>query len=615
MIAPVSQSALTAGQHQTAVSIVPKSKEEAGLLKQTAALKANDLELLTRYTGKLASLLIASQDSSNNTLLKLALSLARVLALQQRDGESSADFSKRLVDVILAMKPADRTDAEAKSGLKALHISAKALAEALKNPGSALAARLVVLAEAPLLADNHQTSELASQSYNLDDNGEHPVHDSLKYRAAASQAAILSPKLEVHAEKQVSASVARHDDLKQVQSQLSRVYLTEDQEPALAAISVPIEADELKQSGAGKPEVRISVQAQGASAPVVHAGATKQEPVASAPAPQKSDELALEKPHQDAAVFSKQDVSQQATILTAAGDLVMTDGHSGLIAAVAERIARAAGLAPKMSAQVLSETILKAATDIITEEKTALKAMASQVAAVVDTADEPPLQTSRILKDLSKETIGKLQLLAEALTSQSDLDAVLAKMAPKAHHVAESQPMPERDTEINAENTDLPESQFKAARIAASEIRQAPADLQAAQLLSSGLLPEDADKTPQMRQVLPETAVLAPELLVQKLLTADILGLPTVPYPFAKDETAQFDVEEEEAGNRREDGEHDNDNAPDDSNREPKQQRNATAEPADDNPFAPEAELKRHPSDAERAFHMYQKMGGFCHPQ
>jgi hypothetical protein len=100
-------------------------------------------------TQRLAGLLGSENIKVSDVLAKLATEFARLIGEQQLPGESNTEFQTRLAAVILSLKPELLQKAEAALGFRAAGFTAYAFAAALKNPASPLAARIVALFESP----------------------------------------------------------------------------------------------------------------------------------------------------------------------------------------------------------------------------------------------------------------------------------------------------------------------------------------------------------------------------------------------------------------------------------------------------------------------------------
>ena len=98
-------------------------------------------------------------------LLCLALAVAAQLNLSRRDDESMEAFFQRIASALDDMTPDEQAAVEIRAGLKILRIEIPALAAALKQPDSALAARLAAAAETPLATPLKTTAAMVTTNY------------------------------------------------------------------------------------------------------------------------------------------------------------------------------------------------------------------------------------------------------------------------------------------------------------------------------------------------------------------------------------------------------------------------------------------------------------------
>lgn len=109
----------------------------------------------------------------------------------------------------------------------------------------------------------------------------------------------------------------------------------------------------------------------------------------------------------------------------------------------------------------------------------------------------------------------------------------------------------------------------------------------------------------------------ADQALQQQAAAQPHIGIPfaQVPYPQTPAEEAKKKAKDDRRdGDDREGEEEAGDGSEEQSMQgegDAPKKREAQQEPVNDNPFAAEEPLERHASDADRAYHMYQKFGGF----
>ncbi len=167
-VAPVATEAVISdGSAQTHLSGALITRQANVLAAQKLL---NALETGSVASGKLAELLGASSLKAGDTLAKLAMNFAATIKMQPLPGESAGHFAGRLSDLIMTMKPFERFTAENKSGFRKLGITAWEFSDALKNPASPAAARIVALVETPVRNAREQAAKIAIQNYR--DNAE-----------------------------------------------------------------------------------------------------------------------------------------------------------------------------------------------------------------------------------------------------------------------------------------------------------------------------------------------------------------------------------------------------------------------------------------------------------
>jgi hypothetical protein len=150
--------------HASATTALPQKTGEHVITVEVDAVLAN--------ATKLSAMLIDADTAPGNSLAKLALVFASAAHFERAKGESLHDFGLRLASFIDAMKPQDLALAERLSGLRLLGISAKSLAEALRNPSSVVAARIIAQAEFPGLKDGNGVAQTVIDTYQENETAE-----------------------------------------------------------------------------------------------------------------------------------------------------------------------------------------------------------------------------------------------------------------------------------------------------------------------------------------------------------------------------------------------------------------------------------------------------------
>lgn len=148
-----SESRATAGQSQAEAPVVPQATaHNAGIGLDAGTILANvNAETAT---------------AGNRTILQtLALAVAAQLNVVRRNDETMDAFFLRLAATIDDMLPDEMLATEARAGLKLLKIALPELSAALKQPDSALAARLSAIAETPMATPQKTAAAVATTTY------------------------------------------------------------------------------------------------------------------------------------------------------------------------------------------------------------------------------------------------------------------------------------------------------------------------------------------------------------------------------------------------------------------------------------------------------------------
>jgi len=114
----------------------------------------------------LANVNAEAATAGNRTVLQtLAVAVATQINVTRRNDETLDAFFLRIVAALEDMTPDQRALTELRTGLKLLRISLLDLSAALKQPDSPLAARLSAIIEAPLATPQKEAADSATTSY------------------------------------------------------------------------------------------------------------------------------------------------------------------------------------------------------------------------------------------------------------------------------------------------------------------------------------------------------------------------------------------------------------------------------------------------------------------
>lgn len=497
---------------------------------------------------------VAATAASRTVLQTLAMHLASLLDLVRGKDESLTDFFTRIISAIERMPQSERLQLEVRSGLKALKITLSELATALKKPDGAEAARVTAMIEAPAAAPGKTSANAATSSYLQQGTADGHAEETLAMRAAArSNAAglgLFSPESKARPTDHLPA------DPKNLQNQLKTLF-----EPDASDRRTSGEAPTPTARDAAPTVLRSEGKSPVAAAPVVHAGGTAVEVADTdvAPAdPEQRPEIAKAavkeepKTQAPAAQAPKADGRLAERSDTADHPAKTLPTLKGLAEAVTSLPGKAAELfaAPPAAAEVADEAVIAKGTPVVDDGQLAEPATTPSAARLKAQIDMPAPR-----EDAVKVPLPQREAIAEkpATTTQQALPP--AAMA---------------DDDIATE----------AAR------RKPAADM------------------PQAGGPVADNSSAAPR---------PALAHEGVPFAYAVLQPAkdEFSPEIEEGDESRDDGRDDSpeDDASEDEARRP---RDAYDEMKDHQPEEePAIVITRDSSEADRAFALYQRMGGF----
>lgn len=516
---------------------------------------------------RLADLLGSENIKAIDTLAKVATQLAALVGQGQKPGESQADFTNRLANFILNMKPDLLQKVETALCFRAAGFTAYAFAAALKNPASALAARLVALIETPMQDGMQQALRAAIANYQQMDG-------------SRSNAPInLSEDLKALVGNQTEATKGQAADAQNAVADLTETSPQTAENAAQSGNRSNSEANNLGTSNqAGKPP-QPSVRAEQLS---TAASATLQDADSLPDAAKDTGNNTSPSTSQ----ATKPDAATRSESTTSAKPL-----GSGEPAAAGET--KQSRNAPKESASAV--------------ESNRVGQMAAR--------DADGQHTMQVLRDL---VVTVSEALDKALTSATASPEAAAPSSP---------PVPEKDLKAQkpaAEPSAMTFQQPETTEDVAQKARQTMRALEGKVIPlfaspSSGKAVDDADVERILQQAnLPATtqarvavgAEAAAQIPMAK--TPDPIPFAQIPFPPARDEEKRKGGHDHE--DQRGDEELDDQNGGEESamqNDNDNEQQPQEREEIADKPFDAETPLHRNATDAERAFHMYQRFGGF----
>lgn len=517
---PVTTSAI--GQREarsdgaTAVGLAQKGAVPA---EQTALPQGAASETLQSLR-QLADLLGSQQVDAEDILTRLAIDFADALGDAPLPDETPRDFANRLASTILKMPEAARTAAAGNSNLAQLNIPVAAFAEALADPASPAAARIVAMAEDPGAEGLKQMLNAAIESY--EQNGETAPATTATPKPAAQ------PNSEAGAAAQKSATA----------------------EAGSHAAPAEAGAGDIRKPAAQAAAPEAAAPRPATTTPHAEFSATMQPPARAATPAQVAETIAAQPKAQTAATSA----AQMATAARMDADegqptMQVLRGFNVVVANVATRAADVLKTVAAIAQQAeTSQTFAPAGT-----------ALAETARATRSTPAEPALPARVIDAEPAPVIAGKAH---EAVRAMEGKVIPLFARATAGEEV---------------DNIDIDHL-----------IRMA-----------------------QQSTAKPDPTRL-PEAALVQARQAEGVPFAQVPYPFVREDEEKRRRrgfgEQAEGGDGEEMTGEDGQSLWHGDGEQPEHHEQPEI---DEHPFDAEEPLKRNPSDAERALHMYQRFGGF----
>jgi hypothetical protein len=494
----------------------------------------------------------------NRTVLQeLTLNIAAMLKLVRRSDENLTSLFLRIIATIEKMPQAERLQFEIKAGLKPLKITLVDLVTALRKPDGQEAAHVTALAEAPSSMSGRTAANAATTTYLEEGTDSGHTEEALAMRAAARHSA--AGQSVFSAESKLRPADAQPADAKVLQNQLKVMF-----EPGETRTEEQPETME-------QPEANVLEDAVTEDSPTAenHAG------IGDMIAKPAKPEVALPNVRQPMPPASG----------TAAQNVTFSSANLKLDSLTVEKIRDVA-----QAIAHLAETV-----------------RADQERPASEKVEDRRLQTMLTLKSLAEVVTAMPAKAAELLA------AMVAQAA-----------------------APLPESADATEQRAAGPMQQAFDEAQLPEFASTGdvAVAEDAialaptDEMPidaPTESATPAAAHIEVEheavMVDEHQATTDFEGLPVarqdltlhaVPFTYAQVQPAREEmiltVEEEDARDETdEDGEDDGDE--DSEKRRPRDEYDEIHDPLPEED--PAVVINRDSSEADRAFALYQRMGGF----
>lgn len=515
---------------------------------------------------------------ANRTILQeLTLNVATVLRIARRADENLTSLFLRIIATIEGMPQAERLQLEVKAGLKPLKITLADLAMALRKPDGQEAARLTALVEAPSATPGRIAADAATTTYLEEGTDNGHTEETLAMRAAARHNA--AGQSLFSAESKMRPADAQPADAKVLQNQLKVMFEPGEirapqrqpgtmfeptkAQPAYHENDADIPAEEKAVAAASKAVV--AQEGPDKKDRVTSLGSTDVKP--------SNREAPLAAPRQTSALASRAHADENVTFSSA--NLKLDPPSVEKIRSVAQAIADLAETlradeerpAPEQieDRRVQTMLTLKGLAEVVT----AIPAKAAELlAAVVAEAAAPVPETAD----------EKNQVAAEPLHQVLDQEQVSELVLPSAETGAEEAVNLASANEVPAEV--LPEERSP---VAGRPVIKGEGTEDEPQVAA------DAERLPLARPDLTQHAV---------------------PFAYAQVQPAREEmIEAAEDEGSKEETDEDAEDDEDGEKRRPRDEYDAIHDPLPEE--EPGIVINRDSSEADRAFALYQRMGGF----
>lgn len=556
---------------------------DGGSAKQAAALPtgeagAQTIEPELPSNSLLTHVNAVAATAGNRTILQeLSLNIAAMFKLVRRPDETMTALFLRIIAAIEAMPQAERLQFEVRAGLKAQRITLTDLAMALRKPDGPEAARLTAMAEAPATVPGKAAATAATTTYLQEGTANGHAEETLAMRAAARNSAagqnVFTAEIRTrHAENPPT-------DAKVLQAQLKSMFEPGEAKPAAQYES----RDGTEAASAGDPEVHAQPEAQ--VAPEADVGAE-------AHADPRADVGA--EPYADAESPPHQAPADDIPVGTADERLPADRG--------AAPVAISTG-SLRLDPQTLEK--IRSVAQSLADQSPATEAMVQDRPAKTGVGDQR-LQTMLTLKGLVEVVAALPAKAADMIT------ATFVEAAPPLPETASDSNTPSaRVVPASYDKEQLPEfagsSDEHATAIRGDIVSQeeAPADAEAGELTPSARSHKSQTTAAPVDENLPAGQDRPP-------LARPDLTLHAIPFAYGQVQPAREEaieaVSEEDVKDDTDDNA-DREHEEDGEKRRPRDEYDEIHDPVPDED--PAIVINRDSTEADRAFALYQRMGGF----
>lgn len=534
----------------------------------------------------LASVDAVKATAGTRTVLQLlAYAVAAQLNLSRRPDETLEAFFLRIATTIKSMKDADRAALEIRSGLRALNIRLSDLADALMRPEGTIAARIVALAEAPKTSFVRAAAAAATSTY---------LQEGLATPRSVETFSIEAAVRSAEDGRTVSATA----DARGLQNQLQQMF-----EPGITSPEMRVEAR--------GPETVENPESPALAEPAVSEGL---------PETAALDEAAADTGMDTSQAAQGPEPELEADVTSNAGIVDLLSENAGLVpephsdaVSASTAVADPALVAGDLNAAE-TEALLFSAPDAVSlaEEEAIEPASPKRMDNTADAkrADAGMAEKGQ-LADRRLETLFVLKGLAEAaLAGSAEPDHIVTQ--PDPTDPFRRRAMEESPRAIAGEALARIEKAVAAATAALekynSELPREAVDEEPAAEKNARTSAPSGDASPAQRPASAEMQQAAARTVFQP----DYVPFAYAPLQPGKEE---FEARETEGRGRGEDDESDEEDAGDGETPEQRRERLARKETDDLLSAEPEETasipIDRDSSESDRAYAMYQRLGGF----
>lgn len=490
----------------------------------------------------------AAATVANRTVLQeLTLNVATMLRIPRRPDENLTQLFLRIIATIEAMSQADRLAFEIRAGLKPLKITLTDLLMALRKPDGPEAARLTAMAEAPAAVPGRTVANAATTTYLEDGTNTGQTEETLAMRAAARNSAAGQSVFSAESKLRAEAPPA---DAKVLQNQLKSMFEPGDtrRAPTSEIARERAAPEQARIPSATEQEKQPEIERHAPKGTAPKGAAMSRENVTISSANLKLDQPTLDKIRNAAQTIAGQtSETVRSDADHAAADKTEASDRRVQTLLTLKGLAEAVATIPAKAAELLAGVVAEAAAPVPDTTQ--------------DVEEPPRLARATPLETLDETALPEFAALPDDVVAQGEQRLVT-------------------DSEIHAEATPQ-----------AAAASSAPAEEQSEAVVADRQPADYPESQPLARHDLAQHAVPFAYAQVQPAREEIIQA--------AQEEDVRDEQEEADEEDGREDGER----------RRPRDEYDEIHDPVAEE--EPAIVITRDSSEADRAFALYQRMGGF----